>query len=60
MIIVGNFLVIWAVIKDKSLKNLQNWFIGRYILIDLSVSIILLKGCPLFLNYNILNLNNEI
>ena len=31
MIIVGNFLVIWAVIKDKSLKNLQNWFIGTSI-----------------------------
>ena len=45
MIIVGNFLVIWAVIKDKSLKNLQNWFIGRYILIDASESI---KDSPYF------------
>ena len=28
MIIVGNFLVILAVVKDNTLKNLQYWFIG--------------------------------
>ena len=29
LIISGNFLVIIAVVKDKTLKNLQNWFIGK-------------------------------
>ena len=29
MIISGNLLVIIAVVKDKTLKNLQNWFIGK-------------------------------
>ena len=30
-IIVGNFLVILAIIRDNTLKNLQNWFIGKNI-----------------------------
>ena len=29
LIIAGNLLVIIAVVKDKTLKNLQNWFIGK-------------------------------
>ena len=29
LIISGNFLVIIAVVKDKTLKNFQNWFIGK-------------------------------
>ena len=29
MILLGNLLVIIAVIKDNTLKNLQNWFIGN-------------------------------
>ena len=37
MIISGNLLVIIAVVKDKTLKNLQNWFIGK-------ISFVLKKG----------------
>ena len=29
LIIAGNLLVIIAVVKDKTLRNLQNWFIGK-------------------------------
>ena len=31
MIIVGNFLVIFAVVKDHTLKNLQYWLIGMFL-----------------------------
>ena len=33
LIISGNLLVIIAVVKDKTLKNLQNWFIGKIFLV---------------------------
>ena len=40
MIIVGNFLVILAVVKDNTLKNLQYWFIGIW-----NSFLLLLKLC---------------
>ena len=33
LIISGNLLVIIAVVRDKTLKNLQNWFIGKNCLV---------------------------
>ena len=29
MIVIGNMLVILAIFRDTSLKNTQNWFIGK-------------------------------
>ena len=34
MIVVGNFLVMWAIVKDKNLKGTQNYFIGSLALAD--------------------------
>ncbi|KAL8615708.1 hypothetical protein ACOMHN_007461 [Nucella lapillus] len=34
IIVVGNFLVMWAIVRDKNLKGTQNYFIGSLALAD--------------------------
>ncbi|KAL1449940.1 hypothetical protein WDU94_002408 [Cyamophila willieti] len=42
IVIVGNMLVIIAIMTEKSLKNIQNWFIASLAVADFSIGLIIM------------------
>ncbi|XP_076461763.1 alpha-2 adrenergic receptor-like [Babylonia areolata] len=41
VIVVGNFLVMWAIVRDKNLKGTQNYFIGSLALADFLLGLLI-------------------
>ncbi|XP_076463730.1 alpha-2A adrenergic receptor-like [Babylonia areolata] len=41
IIVVGNFLVMWAIVRDKNLKGTQNYFIGSLALADFLLGLLI-------------------